>query len=140
MGSRAAHLLGSGQAVLGSAKDAADEAELLQGEPGHFGALLFLEEAADGQPSTAACGPEETEQEVVRPGLFICFLNWELHILRRERGEGKTAGHGPNKSTHNESLPTDLTLTVICLNSLTITIERDDSSSEPVISPIYRDD
>lgn len=33
---RAAHLLGGGQAVLCSAQDAADEAELLQGELGHF--------------------------------------------------------------------------------------------------------
>lgn len=46
--SRMAHLLGGGQTVLCCAKDAADEAELLKSELGHFGALLFLEEAADG--------------------------------------------------------------------------------------------
>lgn len=57
-----AHLLGGGQTVLGCAEDAADEAELLQSEPGHFGALLLFEEAADGQPPTAAAGPEEKDR------------------------------------------------------------------------------
>lgn len=33
---RAAHLLGGGQTVLCCAQDAADEAELLQGELGYF--------------------------------------------------------------------------------------------------------
>lgn len=93
----AAHLLRGGQTVLRRAQDAADEAELLQGELGRFGALLLLEEAADGQPSTAAGGSEEKEQEVVRPGLLICFLSWKLHILRKERGEGK-AGRGPKRA------------------------------------------
>lgn len=117
-GGQAAHLLRSGQTVLCCAQDAADEAELLQSELGCFRALLFLEEAADGQPSTAACGSEEKEQEVVRLGLLICFLNWKLHILGKERGEGK-AEFGPNKPTY-ESVPIDLTLTIICLNSQTI--------------------
>lgn len=81
MGAGAAHLLGGGQTVLRCAQDAADEAQLLHSELGRFGALLLLEEAADGQASTAACGSEEKEQEVVRLGLLICFLNWKRHIV-----------------------------------------------------------
>lgn len=57
-----AHLLGGGQTVFGCAEDAADEAQLLQSEPGHFGALLLFEEAADGQPPAAAAGPEEKDR------------------------------------------------------------------------------
>lgn len=61
-----AHLLGGGQTVLCCAQDAADKAELLDSELGYFRPLLFLEEAADGQPSAAGCGSEEREQELVR--------------------------------------------------------------------------
>lgn len=84
-----AHLLGGGQAVLGGAQDAADEAELLQGELGRLGALLFLEQAADGQPAAAACGSEEKQQELVRPGLLPGFLTWKQHILRKRKGGRK---------------------------------------------------
>lgn len=84
-----AHLLGGGQAVLCGAQDAADEAELLQGELGRLGALLFLEQAADGQPAAAACGSEEKQQELVRPGLFPGFLTWKQHILRKRKGGRK---------------------------------------------------
>lgn len=84
-----AHLLGGGQAVLCSAQDAADEAELLQGELGRLGALLFLEQAADGQPAAAACGSEEKQQELVRPGLLPGFLTWKQHISRKRKGGRK---------------------------------------------------
>jgi hypothetical protein len=87
---RTAHLLSGGQTVLGCAQDAADEAELLKSELGCFRALLFFEEAADGQSSTAAGGSREKEWELVRQELLIiCFLNRKLRMLRQRKMAGQ---------------------------------------------------
>lgn len=73
-------LLGGDQAVLGRAEDAADEAELVHGELGSLGALLLLQQAADGQTAAAAARPADGEPGRERP--------------RRRRRVKNTVGEG----------------------------------------------
>lgn len=56
-------LLCGSQAVLGSAEDATDQAELIHGELCCFGAFFLLQQTADGKTPTVTAGSGERDRQ-----------------------------------------------------------------------------
>lgn len=74
-------LLRGGQAVLRSAEDAADQAQLVHGELCSFGAFFLLQQAADGETAAVAAGSGEKQTDVTR--------EWKSERVARQRHEEK---------------------------------------------------